>query len=334
MKKLNFLIAVLMISTMSFGQKKTVKLTIKENTAPCTGVGKMNCLQVLEEKQWVNFYDRIENFDYQPGYRYEITAIRTSVENPPADASAYRYELKKIVKKKEIKVEPFLNKKLVLSRMNGTAINKTSFYGVLDFNTQTFSGKSGCNQFNMRFDLNKNTISFHPGMSTMMACDPEIMKLEDEFLQTLGENPFKISYTENQLKLVNKNSKKKSLEFKIMNESDILTFINQKNWKLIMLDNVAKDYDKASIRFDLEENKVNGNSGCNNFFGSFSTNGDKISMPALATTRMACLDGDKSNTESKVLSYLSNENLRFDVADQTLNFYIGDRLVMMFGLVR
>jgi len=82
----------------------------------------------------------------------------------------------------------------------------------------------------------------------------------------------------------------------------------------------------------LRTKKVNGNSGCNNFFGTYSTTENTITFKGLGSTRMACLDQETSEIESKILKYLSDATVNFDVADQTLNFYNNDRLIMMFGL--
>ena len=50
------------------------------------------------------------------------------------------------------------------------------------------SGSSGCNRFNGKFEEGSElgAISAGPFMSTMMACEPEIMDLEQLFLQRLG----------------------------------------------------------------------------------------------------------------------------------------------------
>ncbi|MNE85279.1 META domain protein [compost metagenome] len=79
---------------------------------------------------------------------------------------------------------------------------------------------------------------------------------------------------------------------------------------------------------------MSGNTGCNNFSGTYETNGDHISFDKVASTRMACIGEEANKTEQKMLSYLNNKDLRFDVADQTLNFYLNDRLVMMFVITR
>lgn len=332
MRELKLLLVLMFLSSVAFAQK-SIKLEIKENKAPCTGVAPMECMQVKEGKNWTLFYNTIEGFDYEPGYRYKLRVVRTEVDKPPADASKYHYKLKKVLRKKAVVMEEFINKKLVLTQMNGKPITQTSFYGTLNFNTGTFSGKSGCNNFNIPFDIDKKKISFGHGIGTLMACAPDLMELEDEFNRTLGGNTFKIKYKGQTIRLINAKTGETAVVFNQPSTHDVLSFINQKEWKLIMLDNIAKDYGKASIRLDTEEGRVNGNSGCNSFFGGFETDGDKISMPALATTRMACIDEDRSNTERKVLGYLSDGNLRFDVADQTLNFYVKDKLVMIFGLV-
>jgi len=50
------------------------------------------------------------------------------------------------------------------------------------------SGSAGCNRFNGRVEEGSElgSISTGPFMSTMMACEPEIMDLEQLFLQRLG----------------------------------------------------------------------------------------------------------------------------------------------------
>ena len=45
---------------------------------------------------------------------------------------------------------------------------------------------------------------------------------------------------------------------------------------------------------------------------------------------MACIDKDAAATETKMRHYLSETTLRFDVAEETLNFYKDDKLVLVF----
>lgn len=70
-------------------------------TADCTGVAPMKCLQVKEKPtdNWSNFYTNIEGFTYEPGYEYVLKVKTEKVENVPADASSIKYTLIKQVSK-------------------------------------------------------------------------------------------------------------------------------------------------------------------------------------------------------------------------------------------
>ena len=335
MKKIKLLgfLMVALASSLSFAQKaKNLKMYIKPNTVSCTGVAPMECMQVklCNEKQYNLFYDKIEGFNYEKGYEYKLKVKRTEVANPAADASKYKYQLKRVISKKAVVVESFVNQKMFLSELNGKNIETKNVYVTLDLNTNTLYGNSGCNHFNIAIEKDKKGL-YHTksGIGTLMACDEAVMKLEQEFMTALQDKKFKIKQTEN--KVVFENQNKETIVFSIPTTHDILSFIDGKNWKLIQLENVSKDYDKAFITFDVKNNRVNGNAGCNNFFGGFSVKEDKISFSQLGMTRMAC-PNEKGDVENKVVKYLNAMDLRFDVADQTLNIYQGDRLVLMFAI--
>lgn len=341
MKKIGLLLVFVAMSTFSFAQE-TIKMKVKENTVPCEGVAPMDCMQVKigKSKEWQNFFNSIEGFTYEPGYAYRLKVIQTErTGTVPADASKYTYKLKKVVCKKKVKDDKntasdkmdVLNKKMILTHINGKKVLEGKAYGTLDAKTNTFFGKNGCNNFNSGFKLNGSKITFSSGMGTLMACDPESMQLESDFNSALDQKDFTIQTKDNIVEFVN-SKKEVVLTFQIPTEKNIWSFIDGKNWKLFMLDNVGMDYGKASIKFNVKDKTVTGNGGCNNFFGSFESTKDQIKFSSMGSTRMACLDEEKSATEAKVLGYLSQSDLRFDVADQTLNFYKDDKLIMIFGL--
>lgn len=337
MKSLKILMLLLAATSVAFSQE-TINMQVKESKVPCTGVSPMDCLQVKIEKEedWTYFYDRIEGFDFEPGYRYKLKVEKTKQEeNIPADASTYKYKLKKVVGKKRVKsatvMDSFLaNKKMVLLKINGKMIDNQSVY--LTLNENKMSGKSGCNRFSASYKLIGHKIEFTPGMGTLMACNEESMRLEEQFLKALESKHFDIETAGCVVKFKKPNSKEVVMEFSISSENDIWSFIDGKKWKLIMLENVGQDYGKAFIQFNAADKKVNGNSGCNNFFGTYSTQANTITFKSLGSTRMACLDQQPSKIENKILKYLSGATVKFDVADQTLNFYNKNRLIMMFGL--
>ncbi|WP_310572110.1 DUF4377 domain-containing protein [Gemmatimonas sp.] len=65
----------------------------------CTGEAVQQCLVVRRDADttWGNFYDRIDGFTHEAGIRYRIEVERTMVAKPPADGSAYRYRLIRII---------------------------------------------------------------------------------------------------------------------------------------------------------------------------------------------------------------------------------------------
>ncbi len=83
----------------SSGNEKT--FIVGPQTADCTGVAPMKCLQVKEKpsENWTNFYSNIEGFTYEPGYEYVLQVKTEKIENPPADGSSIKYTLVKQVSK-------------------------------------------------------------------------------------------------------------------------------------------------------------------------------------------------------------------------------------------
>lgn len=81
-----------------------------------------------------------------------------------------------------------------------------------------------------------------------------------------------------------------------------------------------------TITFNVSEGKINGNTGCNTFLGTFKVNGSSIDLSSpLALTRMACPGAGENvfvetlkkantyNIEGKTLSLMENgtETMRF-----------------------
>ncbi|WP_417704539.1 DUF4377 domain-containing protein [Rheinheimera aquimaris] len=73
----------------------------------CTGVGKMQCLQVRDSANdnWQLHYGEIEGFSPEPGIEYRVRIKELPVANPPADAPAKRWILDMIVEQKLVKTE-------------------------------------------------------------------------------------------------------------------------------------------------------------------------------------------------------------------------------------
>lgn len=79
--------------------EEVLVLEIAAHTAECAGPSSQRCLLVREsgEEEWTYFYDAIEGFAYEEGYRYTVRVPRRRVSDPPADGSAFSYRLLEII---------------------------------------------------------------------------------------------------------------------------------------------------------------------------------------------------------------------------------------------
>ena len=59
-------------------------------------------------------------------------------------------------------------------------------------------------------------------------------------------------------------------------------------WRPVLIGETAIDPDTSMVVRFTVDGSVNGNSGCNNFFGSLETTDDGVKMGQMGSTRMAC----------------------------------------------
>lgn len=209
--KLTFTFALILGFSM-MSKADVISLVVKEDLASCTGVAPMTCMQVKykNSKSWELFYSQISGFKYQPGYRYVLLVNRTKRANVPADASAYAYKLKKVVKKQKMKVNTtawdfVLKHKWKLIQMNGITQEQSPVYMVFDQGKKRVTGNSGCNGFFGGYEKSDGQLTFKQMAGTMMACTEGRNKIEHEFLTLIGDKTFKYDVADQTLNLYNGN---------------------------------------------------------------------------------------------------------------------------------
>lgn len=164
----------------------SVKMIIGPEKAKCTGVAPMECLQVKynEQDDWQLFYSAIEGFTFEPGYSYVLDVRKTQRENVPADASAFKYELVRVVSKTPATVPPApsvgaLEGPIWILQGGGAEITA-------QFDGTRVAGKAGCNRYFGGYSLNGSALMFKGMGSTRMACAEAIMQAEQAFLKALA----------------------------------------------------------------------------------------------------------------------------------------------------
>jgi hypothetical protein len=87
------------------GAKSVTKtLFVRETRADCEGEGPMKCLQARESESepWTLLYSRIEGFEYEESYAYELRVEVVPNPRAPTDGSSRRYRLVEIISKKKV----------------------------------------------------------------------------------------------------------------------------------------------------------------------------------------------------------------------------------------
>ncbi|MBV8254570.1 MAG: META domain-containing protein [Chitinophaga sp.] len=327
---------------------KTQVMYVKENTVPCTGVGPMDCMQVHAENEteWSNFYSNIQGFKYVPGYEYKLLVLVTPVKNPPADAPNVRYTLKKMLMKKKVTVSnagsPFVpGKHWVLVEMNGTPINKGKIFLEFDASGNRYHGNGGCNGLGGEFQANQEAgiVSFKRGMSTLMACiDETDMRNESTFQMALDSKTYNYRVENGRLNLYGNGKLLLSFKQGAANSGeakpekpDVWAFIASKKWNLMKLNDNTITEPGMYLEFDPQKGSYHGRGGCNIINGAFKHTDNTISIGMGMSTRMACGE-EIMKKEAEFLKTISGKTFRFDIAEQTLNLYEKNKLVMIFGM--
>lgn len=173
-------------------------LFVNHELKDCVGVGPMKCMQVREssDDEWSYFYAQIEGFEFEEGFTYELRVTQTEIEDPPADASSVKYTLVEVVSKTEYVPEPFVRTDIytktwrLVSYSDGKETYEVPETSVMtlevDQESGRCSGSTGCNTFSNSIKVDGQLISFGNGMKTLMACEDEAMRLENEYMRLLG----------------------------------------------------------------------------------------------------------------------------------------------------
>jgi heat shock protein HslJ len=306
--------------TAAEGELKT--LYVGPELVDCVGVGPMQCMQVKENPAdpYSFFYQQIEGFTFEPGFEYELLVRVTTVENPPADGSSLSYALVSVVN--QTPMADSAPPAGPVARTEGTQLVGTLWqmqsYGgnpalagteVTAVFTEegTLGGSSGCNSYSTSYTVDGNNLSINGAIaSTMMAClDDGVMEQEAAFLAAL---PTAATYQVNGAELTLFDAGGTAVAvFTAVGESPITGTV----WQLTGYNNgvggvvsVAAGVETTAV-FN-EDGSLNGNGGCNNYFTSYTVDGQNLTITGpIGSTMMAC-DEAAMAQEAAFLAALPN----------------------------
>ena len=160
----------------------------------CTGVAAQKCLRVKEkpeEQEWTLFADSIQGLAYEEGFDYELRMTKERVDDPTADAPAFRWTLvEQVGKAGRWKAPPGCSSPYLDPEGTMTSVLSGSQV-TARFQEGQVGGNASCNSYFGTYQLDGGKMTLQMGGSTMMYCAPEaMMTQEQDYLAALGRADF------------------------------------------------------------------------------------------------------------------------------------------------
>ncbi len=194
----------------------------------------------------------------------------------------------------------------------------------LDFQEGRYLANAGCNSISGEYNIWENgAITLENGVSTMMLCDEETMKNEQD-LQSFLSAVDNFEYTDETLTL---QSQTDSMEFSAAQ----MASLTDTKWKLngmLINDGIVNDtaFENAFIEF-TQDGKVSGNALCNNFFGEFTESENSLEIGTLGSTKKMCPE-EVNSYETQILADLQNVS-EYEISRNSLTLSNSDDSVRL-----
>lgn len=148
-------------------------------------------------------------------------------------------------------------------------------------------GSGGCNRYSASYTLDGSRLTLGPAASTMMACPDPAGTFENTFYRALSTTA--TWEVDGQSLILRDGDDRSILVFRAVVEPPL----TGTEWSATAVNNgtggVASLVASTAITaIFAEEGLVSGSGGCNRYTGPFTTDGSRVSIGPLATTRMAC----------------------------------------------
>ena len=251
-------------------------------------------VKYFNSKDWETFYLDIQQFDYDPKFEYNIRVKKHRINQRST------YILDKIIRKSSSE-----NTDTLTWDVNETYVNASKL------------GKMKCLQIKSNGSTKWEYIT-----TPIQGFDyREGYRYRIKVQQTKQQDTDTLQY-----QLIEIIAKEKATEL-----PSVASFLARFKWNLLQLNGKDVSTSRASIGFDAKNGTVAGFTGCNTFWGNFNIKDNLIRFSHLASNMRSCND---IHIENAFFDILEQKNIQFDIAEQTLNLYVGNKLVMIFGLER
>ena len=175
-----------------------------------------------------------------------------------------------------------------LSTLNGKPLVPTTSITAEFSEDGKVGGSAGCNNYSAAYEVDGNKINFKMSLTamTLMACPDPVMKQETAYLAAL-EAAATFEVSDDQLVLTDASGNPVAV-FEAVSQD-----LAGSSWEVIGYNNGKGGVVSVIIDTQItanfgEDGELSGSAGCNEYFGPYETDGEKISMGPFGTGRMAC----------------------------------------------
>lgn len=211
----------------------------------------------------------------------------------------------------------------ILSELNGNPVAPDANI-ILILENGSLSGSDGCNHLGGSYTIDGENFNVGEDMvGTLMACEEAVMQRASDYTQAL-QNAATFKIVDARLQLLDENGSVVAVfeaqSQELAGSSWLVNYISTGSE-----DGVVSSLDsqptEQTISFDAD-GKFNGNAGCNNFFGSYEVEENKLSLGAIGSTKMAC-EEEVMKAETTYLSALES-TASYQITGQTLQIRDAD----------
>lgn len=224
-----------------------------------------------------------------------------------------------------------------LTYINGTDITNTSASLAIDADGKHFTGNTGCNIMNGSVLMLRNSIRFTPVITTKRACTRRTAVVEASVLSALNRaTRYQVTqdrlriYAGDRLRLQFDNNDRAADDDEAPRVADQLG-LDDRRWILESIAGapIPKVEEEAFIVFDPVKGSAGGNTSCNVYGGSYTANGDKLSITDTISTMRACIEDKRMDIEREFLDALRQTD-HFEIRADKLMLYRRNKLLLTF----
>lgn len=177
------------------------------------------------------------------------------------------------------------------------------------------TGNAGCNTYGADFAVDGDELTVLGVVSTTMACEPRIMRMERAYLERL---PKATSFTVDGDLLTVETTGAGPLVYDALDPEELFAG----DWVVtgyFRPGAITSTINGTTLTATFDAGRISGDSGCNRYSGPYELEGNDITIGPLASTQRACVDLAVGQQETEYLAALEMaRSYRFDAGTLTL----------------